>query len=84
MSLLWRGGVLLLWFNMIQRQASLLRDSSLLTGKKSNKTITNENVVYIRRLNLCKLHTFIFVFLWCRVVMVSRYGNTVTAACRLG
>ena len=31
-------------------------------------------------MNPCKLHTLLFVFLWCRVV--SRYGNTVTTALR--
>ena len=34
MSLLWRGGVLLLWFDMIQRQASETRDSPILSRRR--------------------------------------------------
>ena len=58
MSLLWRGGVLLLWFDMIQRQASLLRDSPLLTGRSLIKR-SRERSIYSSGESLQTSHFYI-------------------------
>ena len=58
MSLLWRGGVLLLWFDMIQRQASLLRDSPLLTGRSLIKR-SRERSIYSSVESLQTSHLYI-------------------------
>ena len=58
MSLLWRGGVLLLWFDMIQRQASLLKDSSLLTGRSLIKW-SRERSIYLSGESLQTSHFYI-------------------------
>ena len=61
MSLLWRGGVLLLWFDMIQRQASLLRDSPLLTGRSLIKR-SRERSIYSSGESLQTSHFYICFF----------------------
>ena len=60
MSLLWRGGVLLLWFDMIQRQASLLRDSPLLTGRSLIKR-SRERSIYSSVESLQTSHFYIYI-----------------------